>query len=145
MRASERSEPQGSVYHLGSVEQIPMGEGRMFQVGHLAITVFRLRGGGVVATQALCPHGRGALADGLIGDGKVVCPLHSYKFNLLTGQPVGNNCAALQTYPVRLDAQGGVLLTLSEQAFEQSYTIEGALNYEPSQRSACSPFGSAND
>ncbi|GAC1390916.1 MAG: nitrite reductase small subunit NirD [Ktedonobacteraceae bacterium] len=100
------------VYNLGPVSRLPLGEGRLFQVGHIAITVFRTRGGEVFATQPSCPHRGGPLADGLIGAGKVICPLHAYKFDLATGQPVGHTCEALKIYPISLSETGDILLSL---------------------------------
>jgi len=32
-----------------------------------------------------CPHRQGPLAEGLVGDGKVICPLHGHQFQLSTG------------------------------------------------------------
>jgi nitrite reductase (NADH) small subunit len=99
-------------HNLGPVEQIPIGEGRTFQVGGLAVAVFRTRTGELFAAQAACPHKGGRLADGIMGAGKVICPLHAYKFDLANGQPVGNDCPALRTYPVRLNASGEIVLNL---------------------------------
>jgi nitrite reductase (NADH) small subunit len=48
----------------------------------------------------------------LIGAGKVICPLHAYKFDLATGQPIGHMCEALKTYPVSLSETGDILLSL---------------------------------
>ena len=101
--------------NLGPISLIPLGEGRLFQVGLHTVAVFRARDGRLYATQALCPHRGGPLADGLTGDGKVICPLHAYKFDLLTGEPVGNQCAALKTYPVFVSADGDILCDLDEQ------------------------------
>lgn len=99
-------------YNLGPVQRIPLGEGRVFRVDETSIAIFRTREGQVFATQALCPHRAGPLADGLIGSGKVVCPLHSYVFELATGQPVDNACAYLQTYPTIVNANDEIVLNL---------------------------------
>jgi len=104
------SEVQGLM--LGSLERIPIGEGRTFAIEGLQIAVFRPRSGEVFATQASCPHANGPLADGLVGNGKVVCPFHSYKFDLATGCPEGNSCAPLTTYPAGLTSGGDVVVTL---------------------------------
>ena len=101
-------------YRLGPVEQIPVGEGRVFEVGATPVAVFRTRQGGVYATQAACPHREGPLADGIIGGGQVVCPLHAYKFDLATGKPVGNECGPLRTYPVSVSEGGEILLSYGE-------------------------------
>lgn len=93
---------------LGPVEQIPLGEGRIFEIGGEAVAVFRCRNGKVHATQAFCPHKGGLLADGLTGEGKVICPLHAYKFDLESGEPLGNNCPPLRIYPVEVKDDGSL-------------------------------------
>lgn len=98
--------------NLGSVERIPLGEGREFDLDGELIAVFRARDGQMYAVQAKCPHRAGALADGIIGGGKVVCPMHSFKFDLATGVPLGNDCAALKTYAVSINGDGEILLSL---------------------------------
>ena len=98
-------------YSLGSVEQIPLGEGRVFEVDGAPVAVFRTRQGEVYATQAACPHKAGPLCDGIIGGRQIVCPLHAYKFDLATGSPVGNDCDALRTYGVSLNEDGDILLS----------------------------------
>jgi nitrite reductase (NADH) small subunit len=100
------------VFNLGPVSRIPPGEGRSFQVGGLAVAIFRLRDGKLFATQATCPHRKGPLADGLLGGGLVVCPLHGFRFDLATGRPIGNECAPLCTFPVEQSVGGDILLTL---------------------------------
>lgn len=103
MQASER--------RLGPVTQIPPGEGRAFEVGGRRIAVFRTRQGRLFATQAECPHLGGPLADGLVGDTILICPLHDWSFDLATGQLRGGKCG-IATYPVRTSEDGQILLTL---------------------------------
>ena len=98
--------------NLGSVEQIPVGEGRRFDIGGAAIAVFRSRQGRLFATQAECSHKAGPLADGLIGGDALICPLHKFKFNLETGEPLGHDCPALLTYPVSLSETGEIIVGL---------------------------------
>jgi nitrite reductase (NADH) small subunit len=108
----------GMTYDLGPLSRIPIGEGRTFLVADGAVAVFRARSGRVFASQAWCPHKRGPLADGLIGDGKVICPLHAYRFDLETGQPLGNDCESLRTYPVAIGDSGEILLLIEEAGAE---------------------------
>ena len=96
---------------LGPVHQIPPGEGRVFPVAGVEIAVFHTRAGEVYAVQAECPHRQGPLADGLLGGTTVICPFHGRKFDLATGTGQQGDCD-LQTYPARLDAHGGVWLTV---------------------------------
>ncbi|WP_395093956.1 Rieske (2Fe-2S) protein [Armatimonas sp.] len=101
-----------SDYKLGSIDQIPPGEGREFLVRNIKLAVFHLRDGSVYATQAECPHRQGPLADGLTGNGIVVCPFHAWKFALATGLPVFGECS-IQTYPARLEGTE-LLVSISE-------------------------------
>src|SRR5688572_26587182 len=71
--------------NLGSVEKIALGQGRCYIVGGEEIAVFRQRDGRLFATQNRCPHKQGPLSEGVAGGGKVICPLHSHKFELATG------------------------------------------------------------
>ena len=100
------------VINLGPVERIPLGEGREFAVEGELVAVFRMRAGRLHATQAKCPHRDGPLADGIIGGGKVICPLHAFKFGLETGQGIGNECESLKTYQISLSEDGEILLSL---------------------------------
>lgn len=96
---------------LGPIDFIPPGEGRNFSVGGEAVAVFRTRAGQVFATQAACPHKGGPLADGLVGGSTLICPLHSWKFNLETGGALMGECG-LKTYPVRVDENGQIVLSV---------------------------------
>lgn len=97
-----------STINLGSLDKIPLGQGLSFKVGDHEIAVFRQRDGKLFATQSRCPHKQGPLAEGIVGGGKVICPLHSHKFNLATGEgSEAHEC--VKTYAVR-EAAGEILL-----------------------------------
>lgn len=96
---------------LGPLRLIPMGEGRNFDVAGERVAVFHTRSGEVFATQANCPHKNGPLADGLVGGTTVICPLHAWKFNLSSGEPILGSCK-LKTYPVRVTPDGLIVITL---------------------------------
>ncbi len=98
--------------NLGSVDRIPLGEGREYEVAGETIAIFRERQGALYAVQAQCPHRAGALADGIVGAGKLICPLHAFKFELATGAPLGHECGPLKTYGVKVNDCGEILLTV---------------------------------
>jgi nitrite reductase (NADH) small subunit len=74
---------------VGTLDEIPIGEGRAFAVHDTQVAVYRLRDGTLRALDAVCPHRGGPLADGLIDGGVVVCPLHGHTYDLTTGIELG--------------------------------------------------------
>ncbi|MFL5337618.1 MAG: Rieske (2Fe-2S) protein [Geminicoccaceae bacterium] len=97
---------------IGRLSQIPRGEGRNFEVDGTRIAVFRTWTDELFATEPDCPHRQGPLADGLIGNGRVVCPLHDRSYDLQTGEEIGGECR-LRTYGVRAGEDGAILLDLA--------------------------------
>ena len=98
--------------NLGHLERIPVGEGRAFRILGVTIAVFRCRDGSVFATQGACPHKGGPLADGLVGQRTLVCPLHACGFDIVSGKPAGHTFGSLHTYPVFVDAEQQIIVTL---------------------------------
>ena len=94
---------------LGPLSAIPEGEGRTYEVDGRRLAVFRGRDGALFATQADCPHKNGPLADGLLGSGTLICPLHSLKFDLTTGKALNGDCSLL-VYPATLSESGQVMV-----------------------------------
>ena len=97
------TEAEVASHRLGPVDEVPVGEGRSFAVAGEQVAVFRLRDGGLRATQAACPHAGGPLADGQTDAAKVVCPLHGYGFSLADGACV-NGGFAVRVFTVREEA-----------------------------------------
>ena len=71
--------------NLGRTIRIPLGQGRCYLVGSDEIAVFRQRDGRIFATKNRCPHQQGPLAEGVLGNGRIACPLHGHQFDLVTG------------------------------------------------------------
>ena len=97
---------------VAPLSAIPAGEGRTFDVAGERIAIFHTRNGQVFAVQAQCPHKAAPLADGLVGGTTVICPLHSWKFDLASGNALMGDCG-LKTYPARLDEQQRIVVTVS--------------------------------
>jgi len=100
-----------SEHSLGSLAQIPEGEGKLFECQGRVMAVFHLRSGAVRATQASCPHRGGPLADGIVGGTTLVCPLHGWKFDLDTGKSISGDCA-ITSYQARVTEDGDVLVVV---------------------------------
>ena len=55
----------------------------------------------------LCPHERASLSQGKItGYDEIVCPLHSYRFNLKLGDESSLRCPGLEFIPVKVMEEG---------------------------------------
>jgi nitrite reductase [NAD(P)H] small subunit len=63
---------------------VPLGEGRAAMIEGRRIAVFRAADGWYALDDA-CPHRGGPLADGLLADSCVACPLHERRYDLRTG------------------------------------------------------------
>jgi nitrite reductase (NADH) small subunit len=74
-----------------AVEDIPVGEGRSVAIEGRRIALFRTRRGWF-ALDAQCPHLGGPLADGIVADTSVICPLHERRFDLASGAPLSGGC-----------------------------------------------------
>ena len=86
---------------IGPIEAIAPGQGRAFIVAGRTIAVFRQRDGRVFATDNQCPHRGGPLAEGILGGGKVICPLHAWKLDLASGRCLGES-SSVRTYEVQV-------------------------------------------
>ena len=70
---------------VGAKEEIKNGKGKELNVNGTRIALFNTNGK-YYAVEALCRHQDGSLASGRI-DGEIVeCPLHSWHYNIRTGE-----------------------------------------------------------
>jgi nitrite reductase (NADH) small subunit len=83
---------------IGRVDDVPPLEGRSVVAAGRRIAVFRTADGWR-ALDGACPHEGGPLADGIVADRCVTCPLHGWRFDLDTGDAV-NAPARVATYEV---------------------------------------------
>ena len=97
--------------NLGPVDQVPFGEGRAFGVDGEQVAVFRLRDGSLRGLSAVCPHKGGPIADGIIDQRVVMCPLHQNAFELDTGCST-TGAEPLRTYEVQVDAEQNIVLRI---------------------------------
>lgn len=57
--------------------------------------------------QAFCPHRGASLLQGhLNGLDELICPLHSYRFDLKTGDVRSGDCGDLGVFPTRIESDG---------------------------------------
>lgn len=101
-------------------DQIPVGEGRAFEVHGRLIAVFRSEEG-FTAIDDACSHMGASLAAGYVENGGVYCPWHAWKFCTKSGEWLDNPGSSIRqtVYPVRIvDAhvQVGVEQTAEDSA-----------------------------
>lgn len=64
---------------------VPLGEGRAITLDGRRIAIFR-SAAGWFALDGACPHRGGPLADGIVCDTAVICPLHDRRYDLVSGE-----------------------------------------------------------
>lgn len=87
---------------------LPEGNIKVTQLGAKRVCVVR-SGEKVFAFEQWCPHRGAPLKDGHInGFEEIICPLHSFRFDLNTGQLAsGGGCGDLVVYKTNL-TEGGL-------------------------------------
>ena len=93
-----------------AVEEVPLDEGRTVTVAGRPLAVFRTSDG-FFALDNTCTHMGGPLADGIVADETVACPLHDRRFELATGRAVGHDCGGVAPYLVE-ERDGDVFVTV---------------------------------
>lgn len=63
------------------------------------------------AMDNVCLHQGGPLGQGMVENGKVVCPWHAWQWDPKTGQAAHNPNAKIATYPLKIE-NGDVLIEL---------------------------------
>ena len=63
------------------------GEAKEFNYAGKEICVARVNGS-LFAMDNVCPHRGGPLAQGVIDEGKLICPWHGWQFEIATGKSV---------------------------------------------------------
>lgn len=90
-------------------EVLKHNEPRLIRAGNKEICVVR-RDETLYAFQNECPHMGEKLHTGKVNYLKeIVCPLHAYRFNLLSGEESNRRCKSLIIFPI-LKEEGGIYL-----------------------------------
>jgi nitrite reductase (NADH) small subunit len=88
---------------LASRSDLPSdGEAREFPLGDKVICVANI-GGAYSAMDNVCAHRGGPLGQGVVLDGKVVCPWHGWMYDPSTGIPDVNPNTRVQVYPLKVE------------------------------------------
>ena len=90
----------GELRRIGRAAEIPLLEGRNVTVAGRRVAVFRTEQG-FAAIAAACPHQGGPLADGIVSERCVTCPLHGLRIDLHTGEVIGGGEPSVPVYEVQ--------------------------------------------
>ncbi|MEO9482895.1 MAG: Rieske 2Fe-2S domain-containing protein [Ekhidna sp.] len=79
---------------------------RLVRAGDKEICLLR-SGESLFAFQNACSHMGENLHTGKVNYlNEIVCPLHTYRFNIKTGEEAQQRCGALKTYPITASSEG---------------------------------------
>ena len=94
---------------IAALTDIPLRGARVVKTPVGCVALFRTDEARVLAASDRCPHKGGPLSEGIVHGDKVTCPLHSWVFDLNTGQAQGADSGSIPVYPVRVEG-GRILL-----------------------------------
>ncbi len=90
-------------------EALSHNQPRLIRAGEKEICIVRI-GDNLLAFQNECPHMGEMLHRGKINYlGEIVCPLHTFRFNVYTGEEVNQRCKSMKTYAI-LEKPDGIYI-----------------------------------
>ena len=96
---------------IGTLSDIPRLGSRTVETAQGQVAVFRTSDDEVFAVFNKCPHKGGPLSEGIVSGKVVVCPLHSWTIDLITGEATAPDEGCTRPVPVKL-VEGEVWLRL---------------------------------
>lgn len=79
-------------------------QAKEFTVGERVICIANV-GGNCSAMDNACLHRGGPLGQGVVEDGKIVCPWHGWQYDPKTGEAEHNPNAKVAVYPLRIEGE----------------------------------------
>jgi|SRR5437868_14672903 len=83
-------------------------EAKEFTLGDKTICVANVDGK-LAAMDNVCLHRGGPLGQGIIDQGKIVCPWHGWQYDPVTGAATHNAEAKVKVYPVKVEGDDLVI------------------------------------
>jgi len=87
---------------VADAKEIGPGEGRVVEVNGDEVALFNLNGT-FYAIDNMCVHQGGPLGEGMLEGEHVICPWHSWKYNVKTGVCSTNPSMKVKTYSVKIE------------------------------------------
>ena len=94
----------GEFVKVATVNEIPVGRGKVVEVDGLSIAIFNA-GGKFFASGPVCPHEEGPLGDGTLEEDVVICPWHGFDFDLKTGACLIDPDLKIPVYPTKVEGK----------------------------------------
>ena len=88
---------------VAQTSNLSSGKGLAVVAGDRRLALFN-DAGEYYAIDDMCPHEGGSLSEGVLHEGRVICPLHSWIFELRTGRCPRESHEPVKTYPTRCSA-----------------------------------------
>lgn len=89
---------------VAKTTEVQPGQMKSFEVNEHSILIANWAGT-FFATQDLCTHDNGTLADGELVDGEIECPRHGAHFDLQTGRATLPAPIPIKTFPVKVEGE----------------------------------------
>jgi nitrite reductase (NADH) small subunit len=99
------------------VSDLPEESKKILEINGFEIALFHLNRK-IHAISNICPHNGGSLGEGFVVGETVVCPLHSWKFNLVTGKSSNQTAYCIEIFPVEI-IEEWIYLDLPEEDIEE--------------------------
>ncbi len=88
---------------IASKSDLPeQGEAKEFTLGEKVVCVANIDGA-FSAIDNVCAHRGGPLGQGVVLDGKIVCPWHGWMYDPRTGIPDVDPHARVTVYPIKIE------------------------------------------
>ncbi|MGG1515690.1 nitrite reductase small subunit NirD [Paenibacillus oryzisoli] len=85
-----------------SYEELALNTGKTIRYQDVEVALFKLQSGKLHAIQNRCPHKEGVLAEGIVCDEHVFCPMHDRKIHLPSGEVQKPDTGCVQTYETKI-------------------------------------------
>jgi 3-phenylpropionate/trans-cinnamate dioxygenase ferredoxin subunit len=103
----------GRFVRLARVEDIPVGEARVYQVEGSSIALCNVEGT-IHAVENTCTHDDGPLGEGYLQGHVIECPRHGARFDVRSGNVLRMPAVVpIRTFPVKIEA-GEVYIGIEE-------------------------------
>ena len=87
---------------VATTSEVPVGRMKAVTAGERTVVLYHTASG-FYASDNVCPHRGGPLAQGDLIGNEIVCPWHLWGFDVTTGHCPGNPEVSISTHEVRVD------------------------------------------